>query len=59
MKEKEKIEAEIQKLKKTLTGELLLDLEIQQQIYDLKVKLNPEIVRKPELDDDECLACGA
>tara|TARA_R110002020_G_scaffold29571_13_gene93254 strand:- start:2048 stop:2227 length:180 start_codon:yes stop_codon:yes gene_type:complete len=53
------IQKEIQKLKESLTGELFADMEIQQRIYDLKVKLNPEIVRQPDLDNDECLSCGA
>jgi len=35
-------------------------MEIQQAIYDLKLLLNPEIAKRPELDeDDECLSCGA
>ena len=51
---------EIEELKKQLTGDLMQDLEIQQKIYEIKKKLNPEIVERPELDeDDECLSCGA
>ena len=35
-------------------------MEIQQNIYELKKILKPEIVDHPELDDDdECLSCGA
>jgi hypothetical protein len=59
MTEIEKYQKEIQELKAQLTGELFADIEIQQKIYDLKVKINPEIVRRPELDDDECLSCGS
>ena len=56
---KEEIEAEIQKLKQTLTGNLFEDMETQQRIYDLKIKINPGIAQRPELDDDECLSCGS
>lgn len=58
MNEKE-IRAEIEALKSTLTGNLFEDLETQQNIYNLKVMLKPEIVESPEQDDDECLSCGA
>lgn len=54
------IQAEIARLKTLLTGNLFEDGETQQQIYDLKKQLNPEIVNHPELDeDDECLSCGS
>lgn len=46
-------------LKSKLTGNLLEDAETHSQMYELKKLLNPEIVNKPELDDDECLACGS
>lgn len=55
----EVIKKEIQDLKNTLTGNLFEDMETQQKIYDLKIKLNPEIAQRPELDDDECLSCGS
>jgi hypothetical protein len=58
MNEKE-IELEIKRLKSTLSGVLLDDLEIQQEIYELKKMLKPEIEDNPELDDDECLSCGS
>ncbi len=59
MKEKD-IKAEIVRLKSTLTGNLFEDLDTQQEIYNLKLILNPEIAERPELDeDDECLSCGA
>ncbi len=54
------IQAEIAHLKTLLTGNLFEDGETQQQIYDLKKKLNPQIELHPELDeDDECLSCGS
>jgi len=47
-------------LRGNLTGDLYEDMQTHQQIYELKKLLNPEIVEKPELDDDdECLACGS
>ena len=54
------IQAEIARLRTLLTGNLFEDGETQQQIYDLKKQLNPEIEANPELDeDDECLSCGS
>lgn len=55
------IKAEIDRLKATLTGNLFEDGETQQQIYDLKKQLNPQIETNPELDDDGdgCLYCGS
>jgi hypothetical protein len=54
------IEEQIQNLKSQLTGNLLEDGEIMQEIYELKKQLNPEIENNPELDDDEgCLYCGS
>tara|TARA_R110001606_G_scaffold364354_1_gene518745 strand:+ start:369 stop:548 length:180 start_codon:yes stop_codon:yes gene_type:complete len=59
MNEEKEVRAEIQRLKETLIGNLLEDMDTQQAIYDLKLLLNPEIAKRPELDDDECLSCGA
>jgi hypothetical protein len=54
------IRDEIIELRSKLTGNLFLDADLQQEIYKLKVQLNPEIVENPELDDDEdCLSCGS
>ena len=54
------INAEIMALRSNLTGDLYEDMQTHQQIYELKKLLNPDIVDKPELDDDdECLACGS
>lgn len=60
MTETTHIETEIARLKGTLTGNLFDDLETQQQIYELKKQLNPQIESQPELDDDDgCLYCGS
>lgn len=54
------INAEIRALKSKLTGNLFDDMQTQQEIYELKKILNPEIVTNPEMDDDdECLSCGS
>lgn len=55
----DEIKEQIQILKSKLTGDLFTDMETQQEIYELKKILNPEIVDNPELDDDECLSCGS
>lgn len=56
-----KIQQEIARLKSTLTGNLFEDGEVQQQIYELKKMLNPQIVDHPEMDTDDegCLYCGS
>jgi len=54
------IKAEIESLKAKLTGDLFEDMGTQQEIYELKKKLNPAIEDDPSLDDDEdCLYCGS
>lgn len=54
------IEERIKELKSHLTGNLLEDGEIMQQIYELKKQLNPEIENSPDIDDDDgCLYCGS
>ncbi len=53
------IKAEIKRLKSKIKGEMFEDMETLQQIYELKLILNPEIKNNPELDEDECLSCGA
>ena len=54
------IRDKIIELRSKLTGNLFLDADLQQEIYKLKVQLNPKIVENPELDDDEdCLSCGS
>jgi hypothetical protein len=49
----------IKDLKSKLTGNLFADCELHDEIYQLKKKLNPLIENSPELDDDECIACGS
>jgi len=51
MNEKD-VQAEIKRLKTKIKGDMLEDMETLQQIYELKLILNPEIKNKPELDDD-------
>jgi hypothetical protein len=59
MNEKE-INQEIKRLKSKLTGELFADMKTQQEIYELKILLKPEIIKNPDMDeDDECLSCGS
>jgi hypothetical protein len=58
MNEKD-VKAEIKRLETRITGDMYEDMETLQQIYDLKLILNPEIENKPELDDDDCLYCGS
>lgn len=55
----EQIKQKIKELKETLSGNIFEDMETQQEIYELKKQLNPEIVDNPELDDDEgCISCS-
>ncbi len=52
----------IKSLKSNLTGNIFEDGEVQQEIYELKKKLRPEIESNPELDDfddEDCLYCGS
>ena len=58
MNEKD-VKAEIKRLKTKITGEMFKDMETLQQIYELKLILNPEIKNDPSLDEDDCLSCGA
>jgi hypothetical protein len=53
------INAEIRRLRDTLKGDLLDDMETHQKIYELKKILNPDIVANPQLDEDECISCGS
>ena len=58
MNEKD-IKAEIKRLKSKIKGEMFEDMETLHQIYELKLILNPEIKINPDLDEDDCLSCGA
>jgi DNA-directed RNA polymerase specialized sigma54-like protein len=54
------LEEQIEQLKAKLSGDMFQDLELMQQIYELKKQLNPKIESNPELDDDDgCLYCGS
>ena len=54
------VKQEIQRLRSKLTGEMFQDMETHQEIYRLKLILNPEIAKNPEMDqDDDCLSCGS
>lgn len=55
----QEIRDKIAELKAKLTGNLFEDMELQQEIYELKKVLNPRIEEHPEEDDDECLSCGS
>lgn len=54
------IRSEIANLREQLTGELLHDSPIQQQIYELRKRLTPEeeSAREQEPEDQGCLYCS-
>lgn len=56
---KVKLQRQIEELKAQLTGNLFDDMELHNQIYELKKLINPEIVNNPEQDLDECIGCGS
>ena len=56
---KVKLQRQIDEMKAQLTGNLFDDMELHNQIYELKKLINPEIVNNPESDLDECLSCGS
>ena len=61
MEEKE-IREKIEQLKSTLTGNLLDDCEIQNEIFQLKKQLSLETnipIDKLDEEDDGCLYCGS
>ena len=54
------VKQEIKRLRSKLSGEMFQDMETHQEIYRLKLILNPEIAKNPEMDqDDDCLSCGS
>ena len=56
----EEIKRQIEEYRDLLTGNIFMDGELQQKIYELKKQLNPRIELHPEEDDDdECLNCGS
>jgi hypothetical protein len=56
---KSKLQRQIDEMKAELSGNLFDDMELHNQIYELKKLINPEIVNNPQSDLDECEACGA
>ena len=56
---KVKLQRQIDEMKAQLTGNLFDDMELHNQIYELKKLINPEIVNNPQSDLDECEACGS
>jgi len=56
---KAKLQRQIDEMKAQLSGNLFDDMELHNQIYELKKLINPEIVNNPEQDLDECEACGS
>lgn len=56
---KTKLQRQIEELKAQLSGNLFDDMELHNQIYELKKLINPEIVNNPEQDLDECISCGS
>lgn len=53
---KKEIKARIAILEDTLTGNLLLDLDLRDQIHKLKMELNGT---KPTDSSIECIGCGS
>ncbi len=56
---KVKLQRQIEELKAQLSGNLFDDLELHNQIYELKKLINPAIVNNPEQDLEECIGCGS
>lgn len=56
----QELKRQIEEYRALLTGNIFMDGELQQKIYELKKQLNPRIEEHPEEDDDEgCLNCGS
>ena len=53
------MQEKIDELKKRLTGNLYDDMDIHNEIYEIKKQMNPEIVNNPQQDQDECETCGS
>lgn len=53
------MQEKIDELKKQLTGNLYDDMDIHNEIYQIKKQMNPEIVNNPQQDQDDCEACGS
>lgn len=52
----EELQAQIEELKATLTGDLFQDMETRDKIHNLEMKLNGV---KPESSEFECVGCGS
>ena len=50
------IEKQIEDLKKQLTGDMIADMEIRDQIHNLEMKLKGV---KPEDSHFDCIGCGS
>lgn len=53
---KKEIEAEIKSLEKTLTGNMMQDMDVRDKIHNLKMKLNGV---RPADSFVECVGCGS
>lgn len=53
---KEQLEKEISSLESQLTGDMFTDMDIKDQIHNLKMKLNGV---KPMDSQFECVGCGS
>lgn len=53
---KEQLEKEISNLESQLTGDMFTDMDIKDQIHNLKMKLNGV---KPMDSSFECVGCGS
>lgn len=54
--QKKKIENEISELEKSLTGDMMTDMQARDRIHNLKMKLNGV---KPEGQEIDCEGCGS
>ncbi len=53
---KDKLKKEIEELKETLTGDMMKDMPIRDQIHNLEMKLNGT---KPTDSHFDCVGCGS
>ena len=52
----EELQAQIEELKATLTGDLFQDMETRDKIHNLEMKLNGV---KPTSSEIDCMGCGS
>lgn len=56
----QELEQKIKNLESQLTGALLYDLDIREEIYHLKRQMQPQIVEGESCSmEDGCLNCGS